>query len=306
MAPSRRSKDTDVDAPPLWLEEILKRWDSYLQKFDRIFDFMLKIQESQTSILNRLKNLESNITSSTGDHNTEALYSTLVKFHCDAKTVQEKSCRITWVGVGEHENSQSTHAFDCEAVKEVIEASGDDELLSEWRNRKIDVRRFPEGQVRSNDQRPRIIKIALRSKDLRDKLLDHMRRGRLSLTSQFVHSYARKDYTREELEFDRALRRKAGEMNKQEGKLSYVVRDLSIHKLKTPRDLTARSGNSSVSRPRDSSNNSCLPLQSSSNSDSVDLNPTPHFVLPQRQATYSSQQLGYSFNNNSIDSSASR
>ncbi|VDK58452.1 unnamed protein product [Cylicostephanus goldi] len=69
-----------------------------------------------------------------------------------------------------------------------------------------------------------------------------MKSGRLSLTRQFIHSYARKDYTREELEFDRTLRRKAGLMNRQEGKLLYVVRDLRIHKLKNPR-VWAASGN---------------------------------------------------------------
>ncbi|KIH67865.1 hypothetical protein ANCDUO_01801 [Ancylostoma duodenale] len=49
-----------------------------------------------------------------------------------------------------------------------------------------------------------------------------MRNGRLSLTKQYVHSYARKDYTREELEYDRSLRKKAGQLNHQEGMLKYV------------------------------------------------------------------------------------
>ncbi|KHJ84018.1 hypothetical protein OESDEN_16272 [Oesophagostomum dentatum] len=93
MAPSKRSTDKDIDSPPAWLEEMLKRWDSYIER-----------------------------------------------------TVQEKSCKITWVGIGERENMQSTIAFDREAVKEIIETSGDEDLLSEWNNKKIDIRRYPESQ----------------------------------------------------------------------------------------------------------------------------------------------------------------
>ncbi|KIH68704.1 hypothetical protein ANCDUO_00960 [Ancylostoma duodenale] len=44
-----------------------------------------------------------------------------------------------------------------------------------------------------------------------------MKSGRQSMTQRFVHSYARTDYTREEINYDRILRRKAGQMNQQEG-----------------------------------------------------------------------------------------
>ncbi|CAJ0600806.1 unnamed protein product [Cylicocyclus nassatus] len=60
------------------------------------------------------------------------------------RIVKEKECRITWVGIEEKGTPQATAAFDREAIKEVIDASGDDELVAEWTNRRIDVRRFPE------------------------------------------------------------------------------------------------------------------------------------------------------------------
>ncbi|CAJ0593786.1 unnamed protein product [Cylicocyclus nassatus] len=47
--------------------------------------------------------------------------------------------RITWVGIDEKESDHATQAFDCEAIKEVIEVSGNEELLREWNNKKIDV-----------------------------------------------------------------------------------------------------------------------------------------------------------------------
>ncbi|CAJ0599905.1 unnamed protein product [Cylicocyclus nassatus] len=55
------------------------------------------------------------------------------------RIVKEKECRITWVGIEEKGTPQATAAFDREAIKEVIDASGDDELVAEWTNRRIDV-----------------------------------------------------------------------------------------------------------------------------------------------------------------------
>ncbi|RCN49911.1 hypothetical protein ANCCAN_03947 [Ancylostoma caninum] len=67
-----------------------------------------------------------------------------------------------------------------------------------------------------------------------------MRTGRQCQTRQYVHSCARPDYTREEIEYDRELREKAGIMNQTEGKLVHVVRNLAIHKLRVPQDLAYR------------------------------------------------------------------
>ncbi|KAK6049635.1 hypothetical protein COOONC_12860, partial [Cooperia oncophora] len=160
---------------------------------------------------------------------SSAVYSGLV----DTKIV-DKACRITWVGIDEKATEEATRAYDREAIKEVVETSGDKCLLEEFNHGRIEFCRHPRTRVpgRLQSSRPRIIKVSLRNQELRDRLLQHMRSGRQSLTKDFVHSYARPDYTREEIEYDRALRRKAGIMNSQEGKLTYIVRDLAIHKLR--------------------------------------------------------------------------
>lgn len=160
-----------------------------------------------------------------------------MKFKSDTKVVDAKACRVTWVGIGEQASDAATRAFDKEAIKEVIESSGDEQLINEFNDGRISFHRHPVIRKDTNRARPRIIKICLGNQELRDRLLEHMRIGRQSLTKDFVHSYARRDYTREELEYDRLLRRKAGIMNSEEGKLVYVVRDLAIHKLNTPREL---------------------------------------------------------------------
>lgn len=184
-----------------------------------------------------------------------ALYSALVKFKSDSKVVDEKACRITWVGIGEKATEAATYAFDREAVKEVIEASGEEDLMAEFDAGEIQLHRHPKVVNNVNNRRPRIIKIRLRNQELRDKLLRHMRAGRQALTREFVHSYARPDYTKEEVEYDRLLRTKAGKMNRNEGKLAYVVRDLAIHKLKVPRELPGNYLTSALSSPLPSSVN---------------------------------------------------
>ncbi|KIH59576.1 hypothetical protein ANCDUO_10185 [Ancylostoma duodenale] len=125
------------------------------------------------TILNKLKLLEERIPSSLHNCNDSgsALYSALVKFRADSKTVAEKSCRITWVGIDEQIDDSATAAFYREALKEVIESSRDEELLAEWRSRNIDVHRHPPIRNIPRSHRPRIIKITLRTQELRDKLL---------------------------------------------------------------------------------------------------------------------------------------
>ncbi|KAK6033278.1 hypothetical protein OSTOST_00506 [Ostertagia ostertagi] len=90
------------------------------------------------------------------------------------------------------------------------------------------------GQLRGVNARGKIIKIDLMTKALKDRLIANMRSVRQSLTRDFVHSYARRDYT-EELSLDRNLRKQAGQLNKKAGKLTFIVRDLEIHKLRSLR-----------------------------------------------------------------------
>lgn len=248
MPPKKTSGVPALDEPPAWLQAILTRWDGFFTRFDKMFDLVLKMQETQITILSKLSALEERVAAAKQDPcpPNAALYSTLVKFQGDSKLVLAKSCGITWVGINEQIDEPSTHAFDQEALKEIIDSSADDDLIREFSSGQIEVHRHP--KVKGKGSRPRIIKIYLRNQELRDRLLRHMRNGRLSLTKQFVHSYARRDYTREELEYDRSLRQKAGEMNKQQGMLKFV-RDFAIHELRCPRALPHRSEPSLLYEP---------------------------------------------------------
>ncbi|KIH60525.1 hypothetical protein ANCDUO_09228 [Ancylostoma duodenale] len=182
--------------------------------------------------------LRSISTSSVIDQN--ALYSTVVEVRADETKTEENLRRINWVGIAEQKNEALTKKFDYEALKEVIETSGDPELLQEFFRGNIVAHRFPRDQPRGVEARGRIIKTDLPNQALKDRLLEHMKRGRQSLTKIFVHSYARRDYTSKELHLDRAVRKRAGELNEKEGKLQFVVRDLQIHRLIRPRVLPAK------------------------------------------------------------------
>ncbi|KAK6032548.1 hypothetical protein OSTOST_01258 [Ostertagia ostertagi] len=47
------------------------------------------------------------------------LYSTLVKFNSDSKSVADKQCKIVWVGIDELKDDVSTSSFDREALNQV-------------------------------------------------------------------------------------------------------------------------------------------------------------------------------------------
>ncbi|VDL85522.1 unnamed protein product [Nippostrongylus brasiliensis] len=167
----------------------------------------------------------------------------MVKVRTDSEKIDEKQRMITWLGIDEMSNEELTRRFDKEILKEAVVTSGNEELIREFECGRITSHRHPPGKPRQAGTRGRIIKISLPNKELRDSLLAHMRTGRQGLTSRFVHSFARRDYTVEELNLDRALRKEAGELNAREGRLAYVVRDFDIIKLKYPRDLPRRNQN---------------------------------------------------------------
>ncbi|KIH59300.1 hypothetical protein ANCDUO_10472 [Ancylostoma duodenale] len=179
------------------------------------------MQETQGEILSKIGHIEEQLLMDSREacHTRSELYSTLVKFRTDAKIVDTKSCGITWIGIGEQADENATRLFDNEALREVIETSGDDDLLRELNCGRVELRRHPRIKSSANNSRPRIIKIKLQTQELRDRLLRYMKSGRQSMTQRFIHSYARTDYTREEINYDRILRRKAGQMNQQEGAL---------------------------------------------------------------------------------------
>ncbi|EYB87300.1 hypothetical protein Y032_0265g648 [Ancylostoma ceylanicum] len=223
------------DDMPQWATKLIDRfylYSSSLERtltasFDRVFNEMAKLQQTQATILSRLSDLENKLAINSPTHadRQNLLYSTMVKIRTDAEKINDKATWITWVGVGEQRDEATTRRFDQEIVKEVINTSGDEELIREFEEGRISWQRHPPGKPRGPGERGRIIKISLASQHLRDKLLAHMRTGRQSLTQHFIHSSARRDYTAEELNFDRLLRKQAGDPNAQSGKLAYVVRD---------------------------------------------------------------------------------
>ncbi|KIH64710.1 hypothetical protein ANCDUO_04979 [Ancylostoma duodenale] len=248
----RKNDDTteNCEAVPLWACKLIDKFDLYSSSlertlsasFDRVFNEIAKLQQTQASILSRLSELENKFACNSSTHadSQNLLYSTTVKIKTDTEKINDKAIRITWVGIGEQRDEATTRKFDQEIVKEVIYTSGDEELVPEFEQGRVSWQRHPPGKPRGVGERGRIIKISLPSQHLRDKLLAHMRTGRQSLTQNFIHSFARRDYTAEELNFDRSLRKQAGDLNAQAGKLAYVVRDFQIIKLKAPRDLPMR------------------------------------------------------------------
>jgi hypothetical protein len=97
--------------------------------------------------------------------------------------------------------------------------------------------RLPADKPRKKDERPRPIKVELPNPELRARLLALLRAKRHQLTADMHHSYARNDYTKEQMSLDFELRRKAGKMNKEANKLKFVVRDLEICTIRNPREL---------------------------------------------------------------------
>ncbi|KIH51163.1 hypothetical protein ANCDUO_18753, partial [Ancylostoma duodenale] len=133
---------------------------------------------------------------------------------------------ITWVGIDEKCDEESTRRFDQETIREAVHTSGNEDLIRELEAGRITSHRHPAGKPRGSSGRGRIIKIRLANQELRDALLSHVRTGRQSLTEQFVHSFARRDYKAEELNLDRALRKRAGDLNALEDLLKINWRDL--------------------------------------------------------------------------------
>ncbi|KAL6738509.1 hypothetical protein ANCDUO_07227 [Ancylostoma duodenale] len=98
-----------------------------------MFDLVLKMQETQSALRTRLKTLEERVVTMNEQppFSNAALYSTLVKFHADARIASSMSCGITWVGIGEQIDDAATHVFDQKALEKVVKVSGDSELIRE-------------------------------------------------------------------------------------------------------------------------------------------------------------------------------
>ncbi|KHJ90408.1 hypothetical protein OESDEN_09750, partial [Oesophagostomum dentatum] len=203
--------NAQCDGMPLWASKLIESG-------------LVSFRQTQNMILTRLSKLEEKIDSrSFTDDQQSLLHSTVIKIRADDEKINEKSEKITWVGIGEQATETSTRRFDHEIIKEAVYTSGDQELIQELEEGHITHQRFPPGKPRKPGQRGRIIKVTLLSQALRDRLLTHMRSSKQSLTKPFTHSYARRDYTIEELKLDRYLRKQAGDVSAQSDPCHYVI-----------------------------------------------------------------------------------
>ncbi|KHJ97733.1 hypothetical protein OESDEN_02283 [Oesophagostomum dentatum] len=185
------------EAMPFWASKLIEHFyahslsvqRSLSETFDRVFSELNDLKRSQSQMLSRLSTLENRILCSSSSANSQQsiLYSTMVKVRADSQRIDEKLKMITWVGIDEQIDEEATRRFDREILKEAVYTSEDTDLINEF-----DAAR--------------------------------MRTGRQSLTRKFAHSFARRDYTAEELKVDRALRRQASDMNARGGsKKAYVM-----------------------------------------------------------------------------------
>ena len=149
-----------------------------------------------------------------------SFYSALIKVRADSQKIDERMRTVVLVGIEEKSNENDTRRFDEEIVGELVNTSGNSDLVREFESGHIAVRRHPPNRPQNSGRKGRIIKITLTNQELRDSLLFHMRCGRQSLTREFIYSFARRDYTPEELALDRSLRKQAGELNAKEGMLT--------------------------------------------------------------------------------------
>ncbi|EYC44280.1 hypothetical protein Y032_0466g1969 [Ancylostoma ceylanicum] len=136
-------RNSNVDSPlemPLWASKLIERFDTYSSimqqflsdSFDRILGQISDLQRVQNSIISRLSvignKLSSDFSSPAAQQNL--IYSTFVKVRADNHTIDEKLRRITWIGIDEQEDEESTRRFDYEILKEAVYSSGETNSLT--------------------------------------------------------------------------------------------------------------------------------------------------------------------------------
>lgn len=89
------------------------------------------MEETRNGIISELKALEERNYCNCFDNTGSSIYTALVKFRADTRSTDEKA-NIAWVGIDEQPDDSATSAFDKEAVKEIIDSSGDSDLSGEW------------------------------------------------------------------------------------------------------------------------------------------------------------------------------
>ncbi|KAK5967590.1 hypothetical protein GCK32_018511 [Trichostrongylus colubriformis] len=111
----RSSVEEDLSQDmPLWATKMIEMYESCCERIEKALTSSVekmaakitKIEETQESILSRLKALEVSIGAmKTSSSMTQgALYSTIVKVRADEAKIEDKLRRIAWVGIGEQKD----------------------------------------------------------------------------------------------------------------------------------------------------------------------------------------------------------
>lgn len=238
-----------VQEMPIWARKLIEKFDLYstsMQRsltdaIDRILRQISDLHHVQDSILARLSELGNKLSSDpllTHQTQQNLIYSTFIKLRANGQKTDDKLKRITWVGIDEKANEESTRR----SIEKFQRKKLTPQVIAIWfefEAGRITSHRHPVGDPRIPGVRGRIIKLSLPIQ-LMDCLLAHMSSDRQGLTKQYVHSYARRDYTPEELQLDRTLRKQESDLNARECKLIYVVRDFDNVELRTSREIPRR------------------------------------------------------------------
>ncbi|VDM33020.1 unnamed protein product, partial [Toxocara canis] len=146
------------------------------------------------------------------------IYSVMTKMiHMDRNELDEKNKRAT---------EKDTKEEDEKLLREAIT------LSESYANGHITTKRHPDYRAGPKGYRP--LKVMFESQIHRDIFL----RNRFSKMQSLPHSYVGRDYTVDELKYDRISRRRAGQENQKLGVIRFVVRDLQIIQLKSDRPLS--------------------------------------------------------------------
>ncbi|MFH4978003.1 hypothetical protein AB6A40_004712 [Gnathostoma spinigerum] len=210
---------------------LTKQDEELLAKLDELIKVNATLSSSIISA-NRIQPCEPDISES-------RLYSTVARMvRTDATVLQEKAIRAVFIGVPHAKTKDSSAKEDYAMVAEVVRESNNRELLEAFESGTISTQLHPSYEVPQRRSRP--LKVCFPSKSLRDEFINYVRFNKPSKIKELPHCHIRHDYTQQELSEDRRQRQQAGLMNAQTNQLEYVVRDLRIVKLKSPRVLPKR------------------------------------------------------------------
>jgi hypothetical protein len=139
----------------------------------------------------------------------------------DAEVIAEKSKRAVVERLPEDVDAD-------ELIAKIAEEAGVDGQLLE------DIHRHP--RVKKTDGgKPRIIKVPFSTKNARDTFIRGFRKAIMAIQNTPKNLIVRRDMTPTELNILYSLRRQAYDMNKSNGLFKYVVSDLQIIELKSPK-----------------------------------------------------------------------